>query len=437
MKKILLNLGTLAVVAVAVVGGTIAFYNDTETSSGNIFVAGSIDLKVDHLKQTYNGVDCATCSVNIWSSTATEVIGGTGAYAGGYPANAVELSFIHAAWIDSIPGSSAKWIWVTDPVLLADTTNDAEYTFQKKFDWNGSLSGITLDLALVADNGYKIVFNGTTVADVLGGEFNYGALLDTSAAEALMLPEVQNGENTLEITVRNKAGISDPAINPAGLIFDLTIERPEGECLSDSSFQQVCRLWTEKDLDQSDTFFNFGDVKPGDFGTNVVSLHVSSNDAYACLVVGDKDDQENPAQPLDPELDAGDALGLGNPTGHGELSNFLNVFTWDDANGDGAYDVGETSLGSVGPLASLNSIMSMDPGNGQFLTATTTQNVGLAWCAGTLVPNQGGAFDCDGSGMGNIAQSDSFAASLTAYTEQVRNNSDFSCASVDLGTDED
>src|SRR3989344_9255543 len=70
----------------------------------------------------------------VWSSTLTKVTGGTGAYVGGYPTNAVELTFIHSAWLPSIPSSSAKWIWVTNPVLAADTANGAEYTFQKKFN---------------------------------------------------------------------------------------------------------------------------------------------------------------------------------------------------------------------------------------------------------------------------------------------------------------
>src|SRR3989344_1796850 len=123
MKKILLSLGLIVVLAGAVIGGTIAFYNDTETSNGNIFVAGSIDLKVDHLAQTYNGVDCETCSVNVFSSSATQVTGGTGAYAGSYPTGAVELTFIHLAWLPEATISPAQWIWVTNPVLVADTTN--------------------------------------------------------------------------------------------------------------------------------------------------------------------------------------------------------------------------------------------------------------------------------------------------------------------------
>src|SRR3989338_287537 len=58
MKKILLSVAGIVVIAGAVTGATIAFYNDTETSTGNIFVAGSVDLKVDHTYASYNGVDC-------------------------------------------------------------------------------------------------------------------------------------------------------------------------------------------------------------------------------------------------------------------------------------------------------------------------------------------------------------------------------------------
>ena len=63
MNRLFTGIATIALVGVVVAGATVAFYNDTETSTGNIFTAGSIDLKVDHLKQSYNGEDCTTlCS---------------------------------------------------------------------------------------------------------------------------------------------------------------------------------------------------------------------------------------------------------------------------------------------------------------------------------------------------------------------------------------
>ena len=47
MKKILLSLSVVAAVAVVVVGATTAFFSDTETSTGNTFTAGELDLLVD------------------------------------------------------------------------------------------------------------------------------------------------------------------------------------------------------------------------------------------------------------------------------------------------------------------------------------------------------------------------------------------------------
>ena len=422
MKRILISLSIIGAVAAIATGVTIALFNDTETSTGNIFVAGSIDLKVDHVAQTYNDVDCETCSVNVFSSIATDVTAGTGAYPGTYPTPAVELTFIHPAWLPSIPGSTAKWIWVTNPVLAADTTNGAEYTFEKKFNWNGSVSGVTLDLALAADNGYKIVFNGTTIVDVLGTEHNYGALVDTTTYEPLMLSKVQNGENTLEITVRNKAGNSNPASNPAGLIFDLTVQRPSAECEADSAFQQACRLWTEKDLGQGDTFFNFEDVKPGDRGTNIISLHVFGNNAYSCLLVTNPVDNENVCV----ESETGDITCGGGPD-QGELSDYLNAVVWEDNNSqNNQYDADETILykGLLKDIKTMNRLS---------LTATSTAYIGLAWCLGTQTVD--GVISCSGVGNQDISQTDSFLASLTAYAEQQRNNSGFNCASVVIPKD--
>lgn len=428
MKKILLSLGTLAVVGVVIAGATGAFYNDTETSTGNIFVAGSVDLKVDHLKQTYNGVDCKTCSVTAVSDVSNMVVAGSAGEGDPvtFPHPAKLVTFIHPAWTADVDGSvnDAEWIWATDPVVSADITNDVIYTFEKTFNWMGPISGATLSFAVSADNSYEVYLNGHLLrADT--AENNFAS--PDSIPSTDITPWIVQGTNTLEFKVKNWAQPGgNPQTNPAGLLYKLTIN---GNCAADSDFAKQCSLWQEKDLGPNDTFFKFGDVKPGDFGTDVISLHVYDNDAYACLIIDHKDDQENSL--LGPEITAGDLPSVGNPIGKGELSNDLNVFTWKDTNGNGVYDSGESSLGS-GPLSSLSSIMSMDPTTQSHLTATTTQDIGLAWCAGTLTPNQGGNFSCNGSGMSNKAQSDSFSADLTAYAEQVRNNGQFTCAGVQL-----
>jgi len=47
MKRILLSLSIIGVVSAIAIGGTMAYFGDTETSTGNTFTAGSIDLKID------------------------------------------------------------------------------------------------------------------------------------------------------------------------------------------------------------------------------------------------------------------------------------------------------------------------------------------------------------------------------------------------------
>lgn len=53
-KKILVSLSVIAAVAAIAVGGTVAYFSDTETSTGNTFTAGDLDLKIDS-ECTYNG----------------------------------------------------------------------------------------------------------------------------------------------------------------------------------------------------------------------------------------------------------------------------------------------------------------------------------------------------------------------------------------------
>ena len=57
MKKILLSVATIAFAGAAVVGLSGAFYKDVETSTGNTFTAGGLELLVDS-ESHYNGMVC-------------------------------------------------------------------------------------------------------------------------------------------------------------------------------------------------------------------------------------------------------------------------------------------------------------------------------------------------------------------------------------------
>jgi len=46
-KKILISLSVIGVVAAIAIGGTVAYFSDTETSTGNTFTAGTLNLTVN------------------------------------------------------------------------------------------------------------------------------------------------------------------------------------------------------------------------------------------------------------------------------------------------------------------------------------------------------------------------------------------------------
>jgi predicted ribosomally synthesized peptide with SipW-like signal peptide len=56
MQRILLSALVMGGVVAAAIYGTTAFFSDTETSTGNTFTAGSVDLTIDSLTVDYNGV---------------------------------------------------------------------------------------------------------------------------------------------------------------------------------------------------------------------------------------------------------------------------------------------------------------------------------------------------------------------------------------------
>ncbi len=134
---------------------------------------------------------------------------------------AAVLSFIHSGWTAVIPG--ATWIWATNPV--ESPTNDADLTkvFTKTFTIVGTPTGGSLEVA--ADNNYSVKVNGTTVPVTFDqNNFQLGTQ-DTYN----VLPLLVSGSNTLEFTVTNwEIGQNaDPAANPAGLLYKLSLTNDE------------------------------------------------------------------------------------------------------------------------------------------------------------------------------------------------------------------
>ncbi len=137
--------------------------------------------------------------------------------------NAVPLSFIHPAWTAAIPG--ATWIWVTDPV--ESPTNDADLTkkFTRTFSITGTPTSGTLDIA--SDNHYTAKVNGNVLPVVFNeNNFQLGTQDSYDISSYLV-----TGLNTVEIEVTNKeiGESGDPAANPAGLLYKISLTNNECE----------------------------------------------------------------------------------------------------------------------------------------------------------------------------------------------------------------
>jgi predicted ribosomally synthesized peptide with SipW-like signal peptide len=424
MKKVILSVSMLVIITVISIGATTAYYSDTEKSTANVFTAGAIDLKVDHLKQTYNDVDCKTCSVVVKSDTSNMVVEKNGSPL--TPYNAVP-AWVHSVWTShldpTLQATGAQWIWESNPVKLEDTQNTTSYTFKKTFEWYGPITDSDLWMGVGSDNSVEVWLNGVKVGNNTS-EYGYIKEHMLHIPGSDITSNIVQGINELEFVTTNWGILgSTPQSNPAGLIYKFSID---GLC-GDNYFRKNCTLWGEKDLAPGDQFFNIDDVKPGDRGINVISLHVYDNDAWACLFIHDKEDAENVMYPI--EEKAGDTT-----EDVGELSKYIEVFGWNDKNQNGVFEPLTEEVLFDGLLSEdVTSLPIADSLHGTKLDPEIVEFVGLAWCAGTqTVDLSTGNIACGGGSMGNDAQSDSLEASLTVYTEQHRNNIGFECEDVEF-----
>ena len=422
MKKILISLSIIGVVGAIAIGATVALFNDTETSTGNIFTAGSIDLKVDHTRATYNGEAC----VGECTETGGELV-----LNGGFEAPDVPTD----GWAIYPNGSLTSWNVESGAGLeIQDHAAGLPHGGNQlaELDSNNS-SVISQTITTVAGQKYRLRFWYSPRPNRPAGDNTIGAVVQVVSNSAILVNATigassSGGQTTnwqeftydfTAVDASTKIKFSDLGTSNSygGYLDDIGLK--ELSCSSHFPSGGTCTLWNDKDLSRGDTFWSFNDVKPGDSGTNIISLHASSNDAYACLITNNVIDAEDTV--IDPEIKAGDNIN----SVVGELSQFIKIFAWEDANQNNSYEVGEIILLPV------NSALTAKMNPAIALTASNTKNIGIAWCAGTQSLS-GSTISCNGSSMGNIAQTDITYASVTAYAEQQRNNPNFNCANVVL-----
>jgi predicted ribosomally synthesized peptide with SipW-like signal peptide len=200
--------------------------------------------------------------------------------------------------------------------------------------------------------------------------------------------------------------------------------------------------WELSDL-TDEVFFNFQDLKPGDYGEDTISVHVDSNDAWACANITLTGAPDNGI--VEPESEAGDQT---DGDWEGELDDELNFIFWAD-DGDNVLEEreevllsgkasdlpqGDDNSGATYTLADSNYNAFNQQGP---LTGGQTYYIGKVWCFGELDitpltqddydPETADNVSCDGAPVTNLSQTDSVIGDISFTAVQSRNNDNFTC----------
>ncbi len=166
----------LLFVGAAAIGSTGAFFSDTETSSGNTFAAGAIDLKVDN-HSYYNGNECREVSPGVfqWQGSSTFPQPGTACDTSWDLTDLTIQKFFD--FLDLKPGDSGE-----DTVSLHINNNDAYLCANVKLTSND-------------DNGYS---EPELLVDPTVSTSTNGVGLGELASNVNFIMWADDGDNVLE-----------------------------------------------------------------------------------------------------------------------------------------------------------------------------------------------------------------------------------------------
>jgi hypothetical protein len=175
-----------------------------------------------------------------------------------------------------------------------------------------------------------------------------------------------------------------------------------------------------------DKFFEFDDIKPGDIGCEVISLHVKNTDAWMCLDFQNLSESEGGMNEPEGNED--------NTPNDPELADGTEFFGWMD-DGDGVYEpptekpiFGTSTQAASYVLASTTYAIADSRGGSLACRKNTKRYVGMCWCAGDLVVDPTtGKMTCDATALGNSAQTDSFSVDVRLRAADAKTQPTFSC----------
>jgi len=187
--------------------------------------------------------------------------------------------------------------------------------------------------------------------------------------------------------------------------------------------------WDLKDLGTGDKFFDFEDLKPGDWGEGTITLHVYNNNAWACMTITPVKNDD--ATSTEPEIEAGDAPENPADDFDGELAQNINLLIWADVCNEGGAQPGDNvyqpdcdNLIHQGPAPTTTVTFALADKNTNVFTGTSSEPllgsnnyyIGIKW---EISDN-----------VGNEIQTDTYEADISFYAVQSRNNPDFKCVTV-------
>jgi len=232
---------------------------------------------------------------------------------------------------------------------------------------------------------------------------------------------------------------------------------PNGNAVGDPYLEDLVGEPCESSWELSDLnghlFFNFKDLKPGDWEEDTISLHVNNNDAWMCSTLAITTNDDNSS--TEPELaEPGESLDTSD-LWDGELASALNFIFWAD-DGDNVLESDEQVVLSGTPADLID-----DNGNSQTfpiadsnfsifgdgpVAGDTTVYIGKAFCFGNLEqypvyqgqtegpvvndPAVDPGFTCSGQLVNNITQTDGITGDLSFMAVQSRNNETFLCSDL-------
>lgn len=210
--------------------------------------------------------------------------------------------------------------------------------------------------------------------------------------------------------------------------------------------------WDLKNLTGDDLFFNYSDLKPGDWEEETISLRVNDNPSWVCanLKVTSDDDMDC----TEPELADDATCVLENADAwDGEMGQELSFIFWAD-DGDNVLEGGEqvvmsgtpadlprgdNNVGQTFPVSdSRTTIFGATPSP---LPGGQTVHIGKAFCFGELTeqavtagnsnsPATNPGFTCDGTLVTDSAQTDKLMGDMSFMAVQARNNENFVCGEI-------